>query len=133
MARVCPSCGRDRPPTSFREGSPDCFRCRALSVCVSPSAMPSRTGAAFRQWKAEEVKLERDGEAYKRLRKDGMQPMKIDGSADMEARATTKFEVNSGMIFDNPAQGKEALNFFSDTFHRDALTPATTPTSDDAA
>lgn len=95
--------------------------------------MPSRTGAAFRQWKAEEVKLERDGEAYKRLRKDGMQPMKIDGSADLESRATTKFEVNSGMVFDNAAQGKEALDFFSDTFHRDALTPATTPTSDDAA
>ena len=132
LHRICPTCGKERPPTSFREGSVDCFRCRALSVSVSPSSMPTRVNANLFAWKKEERKLERDGEAYKRLRAEGHQPMKIDGSADLEARASTRFEINSGMVGD-PKQTAEAISFFTDTFGRDPLTPATTPNPPDAA
>ena len=67
---------------------------------VAPSSTPTRAGgidmAATRQ--AEKDK-DADMAAYKRLRKDGVQPPKIDGSAKLEARAESKHEINSGHTF----------------------------------
>jgi hypothetical protein len=95
---------------------------------VSPAATPTRSGAdRFRRDKVEEQRLTTDGEAYKRLRADGFQPRGINGSAHLEANATTKFEIESGQVFSDKAQGHEALGFFKDTFGRDATEPATTP------
>ena len=37
-----------------------------------------------------------DMDAYKRLRKNGVQPPSINGSAKLESRAEEKHEVNSG-------------------------------------
>jgi len=131
VKRVCPSCTRERPPTSFREGSPDCFRCRALSVSVSPSSTPTRTGAALWAAKREEHTLNTDGEAYKRLRADGYQPKSINGSAHIEANATTRFEIESGQVF-KPGEVKDALAQFGDTFGHDVCTPVTKPSGDAA-
>lgn len=36
--------------------------------------------------------------AYKRLREDGVQPRAIDGSANIEARANTLHEIESGQL-----------------------------------
>lgn len=132
MGRVCPSCERERPGTSFREGSPDCFRCRALSVSVSPSSMPTRTGAALWQAKTEERNLTVDGEAYKRLRRDGFQPKSINGSAHLEQNATTRFEIESGRCYE-PGAVKAALGQFEDVMGHSATTPVTKPIGDDAA
>lgn len=133
LHRVCPTCSKDRPPTSFRDGSDDCFRCRALSISVSPSSMPTRAGAGLWQAKREEQHLSVDGEAYKRLRRDGFQPKSINGSANLEANATTRFEIESGRVYE-PGAVKAALGQFEDVMGHAATTPITKPIdSGDAA
>lgn len=45
-----------------------------------------------------ERKLSADMEAYRRLRKQGLQPPRIDGASVTEKHATTKAEVESGAV-----------------------------------
>ena len=42
--------------------------------------------------------LDKDLDAYKRLRQDGVQPRKIDGSANVEKRAEEKWQVETGIL-----------------------------------
>lgn len=105
-----------------------CWACRiGNGPNVAPSATPTRVGAGLWAAKREERTLEVDGEAYKRLRGDGYQPPTINGSAHLEANATTRFEIESGQVHDS-AQVKEALTVFEDMTGSDACTPVTTPT-----
>jgi len=76
---------------------PDCFGCKASSISFAPSAMATRSLAAG--YKATEKQQEKDLPAYKRLREDGLQPKSTKGAAEIEAQATTRFEVTSGQIF----------------------------------
>lgn len=55
-----------------------------------------------------EQSLERDMAAYKRLRADGLQPGNVLGAADLEARATAGFEVETGHIISDDATRREA-------------------------
>lgn len=41
---------------------------------------------------------DKDMSAYSRMRKEGLQPPQIDGCADLETKATTKFEVEVGRV-----------------------------------
>jgi hypothetical protein len=41
--------------------------------------------------------LEKDLDAYKRLRQEGLQPKAIDGSAEVEKRAEHKWQVETGL------------------------------------
>ena len=66
---------------------------------VAPSAAPSRNNVIdLEATKQAEKNKDADMSAYKRLRKDGVQPPTINGSAKLEARAEEKYEVNSGLI-----------------------------------
>lgn len=66
---------------------------------VAPSAVPSRNNVIdLEATKQAEKDKDSDMSAYKRLRKDGVQPPTINGSAKLEARAGEKYEVNSGLI-----------------------------------
>ena len=80
-----------------------CDRCRWSSVTVAPSAMPSRSPEAVRI-NAKEKRWERDMPAYSRMRKNGVQPKAIDGSARIEQMAETKMEVESGHLLPTKAQ-----------------------------
>lgn len=51
--------------------------------------------------------LDKDMAAYKRLRKNGLQPPTIDGCADLESKATSQEEINYGKILTKEQQ-KEA-------------------------
>lgn len=44
--------------------------------------------------------------AYKAMRRDGLQPKSIDGAAEIQAKAETKTEVESGVVF-TPEQRKQ--------------------------
>jgi len=66
-------------PTLDVEG---CFACRISHVRMSGSAMPTRHNVA--QLNMKERALDKDLDAYKRIRKTGGQPTKIDGSAKLE-------------------------------------------------
>jgi hypothetical protein len=70
-----------------RETHPDlnvdgCFACRISHVRMSGSAMPTRHNVA--QLNMKERALDKDLDAYKRIRRTGGQPTKIDGSAKLE-------------------------------------------------
>ena len=131
--RTCPSCQRELPEDRFNPRWPDCFRCRTKSLRLQPSAMPTSADGSLQRGLTEERRLQVDGDAYKRLRADGYQPKSINGSAHLERHATTRFEIESGRVFSNQAQGREVLTFFEDTFGRSATTPNTTPIQGDAA
>ena len=74
-----------------------CFACKISHVAISSDATPTRRAdnarinETERQW-------HKDMDAYKRLRQDGLQPKKIDGSAKVEARATEKYQVETGLV-----------------------------------
>lgn len=111
----------------FVEG---CWGCKISSVQLTPSAMPTRTVTRvcdydFQREFAREF-VNGDREAYKRLRQNGLQPPRIAGSAHLERHATTKFEVESGQVFDNQRGLSAALGFADDSGF-DPLAPVTTP------
>lgn len=45
---------------------------------------------------AAERKLAADRDAYKRLRHEGLQPQRVDGSAEVEQRVSSQFELDLG-------------------------------------
>ena len=74
----------------------DCTLCRYRSVSIAASSMPTRSTAA--QQKKFSDATDRDLPAYKRLKDDGIQPTATNGAAEMERRATEKFEVETGQL-----------------------------------
>ena len=67
-------------PTLDIEG---CFACRISHFRVAGSATPTRRQEVSRM-NDKERQLGKDLDAYKRIRKTGGQPTKIDGSAKLE-------------------------------------------------
>lgn len=53
-------------------------------------------GPRTRTVNSKDDKLTRDREAYRRLRRDGLQPPHVNGSADLERDATMPIEVEMG-------------------------------------
>ena len=73
---------------------PGCFGCKVTGVSIAPSATPSRKGGArAAEVNGTEKQWDRDMGAYKRLRKDGLQPVKIDGCALVESLATDRRQI----------------------------------------
>jgi putative FmdB family regulatory protein len=81
------------------------------NVQIAPSVMPSRSNIDLAKTKANDAAKDVDMAAYKRLRKDGLQPPSINGSAKLEARAGTKWEVNAGhtLSHETRKQGEKTL------------------------
>lgn len=79
----------------------DCFGCKIKTIHISGEAMPTR-GQTARLAETEKA-WDRDGEAYKRLRADGVQPYGIDGAAAVETFANTREEVE---VWKTPAERK---------------------------
>lgn len=66
-------------------------------MSVAPSALPSRkAGTEAARIEATERQWDKDGDAYKRLRRDGLQPRDIDGCAALEAKANHPMEIAMG-------------------------------------
>lgn len=85
---------RETHPNLDVEG---CFGCKISGIQVSSAATPTRrreNDAINRK----ERRWDRDMDAYKRLRQDGLQPPTIDGSAKLEAKAENSFQVESGHL-----------------------------------
>lgn len=78
----------------FHDG---CWACKVRSVGVSAEAMPNRKGP-IAAVNAKDKVLSDDLAAYKRLRRDGLQPKRIDGSATVEARANSQFDIDLGHV-----------------------------------
>lgn len=86
---------RETHPNLDVEG---CFGCKVAGLSVAASATPTRRGGARAATINQKDKvLEKDLDAYKRLRQEGLQPKAIDGSAQVEKRAEYKWQVETGL------------------------------------
>lgn len=84
-------------------------------VNVAPSVTPSRSGVVdLEATKSAEREKDRDMAAYKRLRKDGVQPPSINGSAQLEAKAENSYEVNSGHTFKTASGRRRSMSLVKD-------------------
>ena len=82
---------------------------------VAPSAMQSRNNVIdFDATKQAEKDKNADMDAYKRLRKNGVQPPSINGSARLEAKAEEKHEVESGKTFATATRRKRGMGLVRD-------------------
>lgn len=75
---------------------PGCGPCRWASVAISNEAMPTRYPRAA-QIAATERQWEADGDAYRRLVRNGVQPRDVDGCAVLEKDASDAVEIEMGM------------------------------------
>ena len=89
---ICSECNLPKPDTQFRPGrdSTVCFSCRVQSVQFE-SANPRAIEVRKR-----DRDFDRDAAAYKRLRKEGIQPRGVDKSAQLEASINHKTEAQLG-------------------------------------
>jgi hypothetical protein len=75
-----------------------CFGCKIAGLSVAASATPTRRdGRRAATINRKDKVLEKDLDAYKRLRQEGLQPKSIDGSAEVEKRANHKWQVETGL------------------------------------
>jgi hypothetical protein len=86
--------------THFGQHGDECFGCRIQSVSFAASAMPTRKPQAAAE-PAREKALVRDRTAFKAMRDQGIQPARLKGAADLQDRATTKHEIETGKIIGN--------------------------------
>ena len=87
--------------TEYTEG---CFVCKVSTISFGSSSMPTRNPTAAAT-EAREKRWNKDMPAYKELRAQGLQPPRIDGSAELASKAETRFEVESGKVL--PGQAKK--------------------------
>jgi len=90
-----------RDHTEFVEG---CFVCKISTISFGTGTAPTRRAGA-EVVEARERRWNRDMPAYKALRAQGLQPPRIDGSAELMEKAETRFEIESGKIM--PGQAKK--------------------------
>ena len=119
----CKVCGAVEEVLHGFDEDPDmyCLNCGAMMgrmlgmPYVSPSAVPSRNnGIDLEATKQAEKEKVADMDAYKRLRKNGVQPPSINGSARLEAKAEEKHEVNSGKTFATATSRKRGMGLVRD-------------------
>jgi hypothetical protein len=95
------------------ECSPNCFLCKVRTISIAPSAMGTRYPQAARA-AVKDPKLEKDRDAYKRLRRNGEQPKHVQGSAFFEAKANESCEITTGTIIDNDADRRQFAKGFAE-------------------
>lgn len=93
--------------------SENCFPCKLASVTFAPSAMATRHPEAARA-AVKDPELEKDRDAYRRLRRNGEQPKHVGGSAFFEAKANESCEITIGQIIDDPSDRKQFAKGFDE-------------------
>ena len=119
---ICKLCDASLP---IDEGnfSIDAVRSIGFGVGTMPTRHPGSQAV-----EAREKRWEKDMPAYKRMRQQGLQPKTIDGSAHIEAKAETRFEVESGQVL--PGQAKKietAVNAIESITGKSVYAPDTKP------
>lgn len=72
------------------------FKDKIKTISLAPSATPTRRGVEFDLKKSRDKQWDADIPAYRRLRKDGVQPPRVDGSAEREKHAESRIQVEGG-------------------------------------
>ena len=79
----------EKHPTLDVDG---CFGCRVANVQVGSNSTTTR-GSIVEATNQREKRWNKDMPAYKRLRKQGLQPKKIEGSSLLEKHATERWQI----------------------------------------
>jgi hypothetical protein len=99
---------------------PGCYGCHISTLTIDGRSPSPQTKM--------EAGWDKDMPAFKRLVDQGYMPAQIDGSAHLEANATTRFEIESGMgVAPDAKQMQEALTIVQDATGFDPLKPSATP------
>ena len=69
-------------------------------MSFAASAMPTRKPEVVSTVQAEK-RLVKDRTAFKAMRDQGIQPARLKGAADLQDRATTKHEIETGKLIGN--------------------------------
>lgn len=80
-----------------------CYACKLASVQIGAGACETRRHRDYATAASIEAEGKADRDAYVRLRREGLQPPRIAGSAHLERHATTWFEVETGRIYPGQA------------------------------
>lgn len=75
----------------------ECFGCKVLSINIGAGALENR-GAAVREADGKDRQLDRDLHSYRDMRKSGLQPKQIDGSADLASKVNDQFDIDLGVV-----------------------------------
>ena len=67
-------------------------------------------GAHTREADARQKRWDRDGKAYKSLRDQGLQPVQIDGCADLTAKAKDRWYIETGGKVSVPEERRTEIN-----------------------
>ena len=94
--------------THYGQHGEECFGCRLQTVQFG-NVEPPGERVIEHQW-------ERDLPAYKRLRRQGYQPPRTQGCAELEARASSDREIEKGRII-NPAAWSQVGHMIEDAEH----------------
>jgi hypothetical protein len=73
-----------------------CFGCRIANIRMGTNSTTTR-GKEVEQTNKVERNWQKDMPAYKRLRREGLQPKRIDGAAEVEKKAEHKWQVETGV------------------------------------
>jgi hypothetical protein len=90
-----------------------CYPCKLAGIQFAPSAMPTRSPEAARV-KVADKKLDKDRDAYQRIRRNGEQPRAVQGSSELERTATESFEIKTGVTMRDSQQRRHARSLFAD-------------------
>jgi hypothetical protein len=90
-----------------------CFGCKLEGFTVAPSAMGTRFPNSARAALKDPL-LEKDREAYRRLRRNGEQPKHVGGSAYIEATASESCEITTGRIITDQSDRKQFARAFDE-------------------
>lgn len=94
------------------EPVPGCYACKLASVQVAAGALETRRHRDYATAARVEAEGKADRDAYRRLRREGLQPRTIAGSAHLERHADTWFEVETGRLYPGQ-QGRQLADALS--------------------
>lgn len=96
--------------------------CKVSSVTLS--AGEATSNVKYHEVNEREKRWNKDMPAYRRLRQQGLQPKSIDGAAELERDASTRFEIESGQAFRGKGkQVEEAVKFVEDITEKSVFEP----------
>ena len=78
-----------------------CFACKCATMQFSPAAATASQVGEQKKFEKQRIK---DSEAYWRLRKDGLQPKASKGAAELESRAASRWEAQTGQNLNGNAK-----------------------------
>lgn len=107
----CPECGRIAP-------------LHMASPAIAADALPNKKHGV-RAINQREKNWDRDMPAYKRLRKQGLQPRGIDGAGDIEALADSPLEVEMGKKLGKEKDVRRAQEISSELLGNDVTKTGT--------